>query len=124
MSEKQTGQVTGKATSRRKLLKLGAAAVPAALTLRGGAAWAASMTCTVEIPELDPNFGLEPNDPQRVRGRVEMIPPRTVFGAEVKENPFTLQPAQLRYLAQLEEGTAGATCVVSSGLTSQLQSFQ
>lgn len=124
MSEKDTGQVTGKTTSRRKLLKLGAAAVPAALTLRGGAAWAASMTCTISIPELDQNFGLEPNDPRRIRGPREMIPPRTVFGAEVKENMNTLQPAQLRYLAQLEEGTAGATCVISSGLTSQLQSFQ
>ncbi|MGD8325396.1 MAG: hypothetical protein PVF65_00630 [Sphingomonadales bacterium] len=124
MTDKSTGNGSEKVTSRRKLLKLGAAAVPAALTLRGGAAWAASVTCTVTIPQLNANFGLEPNDPRRIRGRAQIIPETTVFGAELKKNPDRLQPAQLRYLAQLEPNAAGMTCIISSGLTSQLQSYQ
>ena len=116
-NEQSTGNMdAGKGTSRRKLLKIGAAAVPAAMTLRGGAAWAASGTCTIAIPELDPNFGLQPSDPQYDQFATDTIPAQVVFGKEVKENPENLQPAQMRYLLSLQEGTAGATCVVSSGI--------
>lgn len=81
------------ASTRRRLLKLGAAAVPAAITLRGGAAWASSITCQIPLPTG-----------------------RTIFGRELVENgDQNLTAEEIEHLAQLSEGDPGYSCLQSIG---------
>jgi len=105
--------VQGVSESRRRVLQIGAAAIPAVVTMKSGTAWASSSTCQVIIPDLNENDFLDPGDPANVPDP-QTIPGGAFFGRELEEliNTGQLAPVQIRYLGQVGQGE-GLSCIQS-----------
>lgn len=112
--------------SRRSLLKIGAVAAPAVLTLRPGHAWAASFNCSVRIPyiiqnadgTIQPVLPIDSEPPRSVPAGQTIVPPPRVTtgrfynGAELLAG--SLPDAHVRYLSTVTAGQ-GLTCLQSIG---------
>lgn len=130
MREKEPALAKGLSTStRRGLLQLGVAAIPAAVTLTPGMAWATSNNCRVNIPYLKQQNGsgrvtpINSNDPVP-HGYTRISPPRPgqastslpysgvgyYYGSEIQAGG--LPSAHLAYLSQVRSGE-GLTCLHS-----------
>jgi hypothetical protein len=116
--------------SRRQLLKIGAVAAPAALTLRPGHAWAASFNCSVRIPyifqntttgDITPVLPIDSEPGPAPAGTVLVAPPRLnggrfYLGNEILATGTTIPDAHVRYLGTVTAGN-GLTCLQSIGFT-------
>jgi hypothetical protein len=125
----QATDATGPA-SRRQLLKIGAIAAPAVLTLKPGHAWAASFNCSVRVPYIFQNtttgvitpvlpIDSEPGAPPA--GTVLVNPPRVSTGRFYLGNEIVAGPipdAHTRYLSTVTTGN-GLTCLQSIGFVSR-----
>jgi hypothetical protein len=114
--------------SRRQLLKIGAIAAPAALTLRPGHAWAASFNCSVRIPyifqntttgDITPVLPIDSEPGAVPPGTVLVNPPRVssgrfYLGDEIVATGSTIPNAHVRYLGTVTAGN-GLTCLQSIG---------
>jgi hypothetical protein len=114
------------APSRRQLLKIGAVAAPAVLTLKPGHAWAASFNCSVRIPYIIQNadgtivpvLPIDSEPPASVpAGQTIIAPPRVATGRFYLGNEILgtgLPDAHIRYLTTVSAGQ-GLTCLQSIG---------
>ncbi|MFZ5609487.1 MAG: hypothetical protein ACOY99_07745 [Pseudomonadota bacterium] len=120
-SQEKLGESQGRGAARRRLLQLGALAVPAAITLRGGAAWAASIHCQIHIPAMNSNDYPEHDNPLATNhhgggddgGHGYPIPATDVDAAHIMSGEAFLEPAQWRYLHQIQNGQEGFSCMQS-----------
>jgi hypothetical protein len=113
--------------SRRHILKVGAIAAPAVLTLRPGQAWAASLTCQVQIPYITtapgggaPYTFLAIGELPAANIPADQIvapPINGLYTATQLNGSQVTNPAHLAYLAQLSSGTPGFSCLQSIGFT-------
>lgn len=114
-----TQDMSGSRATRRALLKLGAVAVPAAVTVKPAfaAAAASAMMCTIPIPNnIDSTGTVQPGP-----GPNTYAPPP--HGSYTGEEVRTQQPnqfvtpqqfdAHLQYIRRLSRGTPGYTCFAS-----------
>jgi hypothetical protein len=129
-------EASGHDASRRHLLKLGAIAAPAAMMLKPGHAWAASVFCQVSIPLLgrDGNNAWRPiiAAPATLPGSTTTIAPDVAPGSIITVTAIQIPPtsgfytgaqlqagglpaAHLAYLSGLQQGQ-GLSCLVSIGL--------
>jgi hypothetical protein len=132
-------ETSGHDASRRHLLKLGAIAAPAAMMLKSGHAWAASVFCQISVPLLgrDGNNAWRPiiGAPATLPGTTTTIAPDVAPGSVITvvaiqappTNGFysgsqlsggglaTLPQAHIAYLSSLQQGQ-GLSCLVSIGL--------
>lgn len=142
MDSKETGgEISGQAASRRHLLKLGAVAAPAAMMLKTGHAWSASVFCQIQIPLLGRVVAISgsPVSPAQWRaisgipaalpGATTLATPDPQAGAAVTVDAIqqgqvlrggdiqgsTLNGAYLDYLTRVQQGQ-GLSCLVSLGL--------
>jgi hypothetical protein len=120
-------EVISAAPSRRQLLKIGAIAAPAVLTLKPGHAWAASFNCSVRVPYIVQNADgtilpvspIDAEPPLTVApGQTIVAPPRIAtgrfyLGNEIVGGP-ALPDAHIRYLSTVSAGQ-GLTCLQSIG---------
>jgi hypothetical protein len=116
--------------SRRQLLKIGAIASPAVLTLRPGHAWAASFNCSVRIPYIIQNadgtivpiLPIDSEPPASVpAGQTIIAPPRPVSGRFYLGDEILaagLPDAHIRYLSTVSAGQ-GLTCLQSIGFVAR-----
>ncbi len=124
-TEQNATPATG-ASSRRQLLKVGAIAAPAVLTLKPGHAWAASFNCTVRVPyifqdtttgAITPVLPIDSEPPATPTGSVLVNPPRVTTGRFYIGNEIVTGPvpdAHTRYLSTVQAGQ-GLTCLQSIG---------
>lgn len=115
--------------SRRHILKVGAIAAPAVLTLKPGQAWAASLTCQVQIPYITTAPGGGPPYTYLAIGELpaanipadQIVPPPAggLYTAVQLNGGGVTNPAHLAYLGQLSTNTPGYSCLQSIGFTSR-----
>jgi hypothetical protein len=122
--------VTG-ASSRRQLLKVGAIAAPAVLTLKPGHAWAASFNCTVRVPyifqntttgAITPVLPIDSEPGPTPAGSVLVAPPRVTTGRFYIGNEIVAGPipdAHTRFLSTVSAGQ-GLTCLQSIGFVPRI----
>ncbi len=143
MDSKDTGtEITGQAASRRSLLKLGAVAAPAAMMLKSGHAWAASVNCQIQIPLLGrvtevagsplpaAQWRAISGAPATLPGTTTLIAPDAQAGSTATVDAVqtgqvlrggdiqagSLNGAYLDYLTRVQQGQ-GLSCLVSIGFT-------